>query len=486
MGRESKDNSTGEIAVPLRYWWLKRIGIGWVMVLITLVIFQYWSLSLADRRYQALIDSARARGEPILPGDFSPAAGVPDSQNAALALMNAATAINTSQAFQDFEHDDTGDPLTASQRQLLETTIAANVKSLTLARSARALPDVDWKVAVRVPMMSTLLPHLNSQRQLARLLRASAISHHAQGDDHEAVEAVRDILNQVHAQDRGVNVLVVNMVGIGLTAIACDAVQTMAPGLNAEGSGAGLATSGTPATRAQVRELISELTDDERYRQGAVRSWHGERMAALDNARFIANGGGLFGVTIPRVFKPAIELDGIRAAKVLTGTADAARQTNWQAANATNPVPNLGDSQLEELCSLPSRFLLPSTSRAIDREFQSQTTRHVAALQLAVPLYRIDHTGSYPDGLQQLVPEYLPRLPADPYASDGRPMGYHRKPSPALYSVGHNGTDDGGTSLPTVSPSGVVSSEWECADVVFPLEPAPPATQPLPAVEDHQ
>jgi len=40
-----------------------------------------------------------------------------------------------------------------------------------------------------------------------------------------------------------------------------------------------------------------------------------------------------------------------------------------------------------------------------------------------VRLYYLDH-GRWPDRLDELVPTYLPALPADPFHDDGRPLGY--------------------------------------------------------------
>jgi hypothetical protein len=51
--------------------------------------------------------------------------------------------------------------------------------------------------------------------------------------------------------------------------------------------------------------------------------------------------------------------------------------------------------------------------------------------------------GELPESLAQLMPEYLPDVPQDPF-SEG-PLVYRREPMGyLLYSVGHNGRDDGG------------------------------------------
>jgi hypothetical protein len=104
---------------------------------------------------------------------------------------------------------------------------------------------------------------------------------------------------------------------------------------------------------------------------------------------------------------------------------------------------------------------------------------------LALRLYRFDHDGNLPEKLSQLVPAYLPVLPADPMAADGRPFGYHPAAQPpVIYSVGFDGIDDGGTS---VADESLGQYRWKMADVVFPLAPLPVATQPASTeANDHQ
>jgi hypothetical protein len=59
-----------------------------------------------------------------------------------------------------------------------------------------------------------------------------------------------------------------------------------------------------------------------------------------------------------------------------------------------------------------------------------------------------------PTELKQLVPEYLQRVPLDPFS--GRPMVYRQQGSNwLLYSVGEDGVDDGGESVADSVPGTV-------------------------------
>lgn len=76
---------------------------------------------------------------------------------------------------------------------------------------------------------------------------------------------------------------------------------------------------------------------------------------------------------------------------------------------------------------------------------RSQITAHAQYLLLALRLYEHDH-GQLPPTLDALVPDYIPAVPEDPY--DGKPLRY----DPArriVYSIGEDGVDSGGSSLPT-------------------------------------
>lgn len=65
-----------------------------------------------------------------------------------------------------------------------------------------------------------------------------------------------------------------------------------------------------------------------------------------------------------------------------------------------------------------------------------------AAVALALERFRRRH-GRWPDSLRALTPEFLDKVPADPF--DGKPLRYRVSNSGVVvYSIGENGLDDGG------------------------------------------
>ena len=68
----------------------------------------------------------------------------------------------------------------------------------------------------------------------------------------------------------------------------------------------------------------------------------------------------------------------------------------------------------------------------------------MAATALAIRLYELDHSRR-PETLAQLVPDYLPAVPKDPFIDNLQPIRYlpNTEP-PVLYSVGYDAIDCGG------------------------------------------
>ncbi len=78
---------------------------------------------------------------------------------------------------------------------------------------------------------------------------------------------------------------------------------------------------------------------------------------------------------------------------------------------------------------------------------------------LAARLSNHDH-GRFPMAVAEMVPQYLPRLPADPFDPGGKPLRYRLDPGgPTVWSVGENGVDDGAKFSPR-SPASVRAAIW--------------------------
>lgn len=427
-----------------------------------------------------MADEAHARGEPFWPQDFDPSP-VPDAQNAGLTLRRAGNAIVIDSAYTAVENGTLSDPPSEADIRAIAAMMATNGLALQLARQAGLQTKVDWGIRPVSPVTANYPPPnlLTHQRNLASLVAWAVIHDHAIGDDCAAIQRIQDLIHQAHAVDAAAPCMVTHLVSLGITALATDRIQRVAPAL-AVGPGAP-ASAATPATRAQVENLIAELLDEDSFHEGASRSWYGERMMELDMVKHMYDGVS-DPLLVQRSIKPMFDLDGVHLARGLTQSARAATQPNWPAARACIPAATQDDdSQIAQLSRYLSTIMAPATGRAITQEFRTQSDRHAAAIALAIRLYRIDHGEQYPPSLVDLVPTYLPGPPVDPMAGDGRPLGYKPKAAPpVIYSVGEDGKDEGGTSLPNEGPHG---ERWQQADAVYPLVPT---TQPSSQTQNDQ
>lgn len=104
---------------------------------------------------------------------------------------------------------------------------------------------------------------------------------------------------------------------------------------------------------------------------------------------------------------------------------------------------------------LPPKFfsamLLPAEEKAAIRFARLEARRRAAVVALAIERCRLAKGGSKPEALAELVPRFLPGLPADPF--DGEPLRYKKLPAGfVVYSIGADRTDDGGTERPQRGP----------------------------------
>ena len=102
-----------------------------------------------------------------------------------------------------------------------------------------------------------------------------------------------------------------------------------------------------------------------------------------------------------------------------------------------------------------NRALLPISSRARWKDVECETQNELILVTLALHTFHLEH-GRYPATLAELAPDYLKKLPNDPYAAQS-PFQYHiAVKSYTLYSVGPDGKDDGG--LPIDDPKKATAS----------------------------
>ena len=478
-----------------RFWWLTRLTILLVVIVVGVTGFHLWFTRHAEARQAALVDSWRGDGRPH-PDDAARNTGAAPNRpdNAAFLIEQVITTFPPMTQRQDqlYMLDDWF-PLPEESVADVAALEASHATTFALIRDARDLPESDW--GLYAGDHTLLLPHLNSFREAANRLYYALPLRHRDGDIAAAIEYARDILTIGEAVPTYSATVLTSLVATSIHRLAAERLRDMAltrpPGMSAEQEAAAWRDA-RPQVEAAIRDLLDPVPERAVGRLGFA----GERnMNVLTADWMLSPGGnaGAFGVPIldgpvgPAI-TPVIRLDMLGLAgrldrtSLVLGEVDALPdQRDALAAAGTSLEPPVATGVAEASSGLLTSIMGPSLDRALVAYARVKADRRAAAVMLAAKLYAADHEGELPPSLDALVPEYLPHVPLDPFARGNRPMRYDPDaPLPIVYSVGEDFEDDGGCVVPTdlrrrrtAKNGGVDSHQHEKEDVVYPLRPSP-------------
>ena len=432
-----------------------------VIVLILVVLLMLGHLlwrNLERRRFMAAVQRLQQAGEPVLMDDFNHAP-TNDPNNPVPEWRAAAAALNPVSTGNPLYRPDVGEvefPLTDRELAMLRKIVDVNRATLAHAEvAARKTGPPAWDLTITSLPALMSLPDLNQQRTVARVLGTAAMAAHQRGDDAEAVARLRQMmaLNRAVYRQPGI---VGHLVGIGIGERACDTLQKIAPDLRV---GSSPDKGGQPASVEQVRRLIADLLEDTPQREGQRDAFRYERMSLVELAIEFAQGNFSTAVAgTPTssqhpvggyLLSPTIYSDGRTILEVASMVVNAAQAPDWPAAQARfKLVPDLERlSSARHFLLMTIRIMQPAWDRAVLQDFRFLTDKRLSAINLAVRWYAVDHEARFPAKLDDLMPEYLPAIPADPMTT-GLPLRYRPGDTPVVYSVGEDGVDDGGSEQP--------------------------------------
>ena len=318
-------------------------------------------------------------------------------------------------------------------------------------RTARTL-RVDWGIPYHRPLFSVILDYVIYQKEVPRFLLAAAGVAAADGDSASAVECLFDSLRLADAHWGPLNSC--HMIGTWIIQLTADEVQAVLPVLTIRGTDGSPTTSPTDRAvgRDRLLELIRDLLDEGPQRRGAVRAYQGTHVFNDDYMQCLADEGWLLRPAFNAAATDLLPWD-----RQLERAAERPTASTVGALQALD-VPELGPADFQRMFASGWWLVVHDQRAAADRR--------LAAVALAARLYQADHAGRLPDALADLVPAYLPAVPADPFRPDAGPLGYAPTfavmppalpnsprfppfPSPRLYSVGADGLDAGGAGDPT-------------------------------------
>jgi hypothetical protein len=453
-------------------------------------VFHWWMARVADNRLESIIAEWRADPEAPLPEMLLPSAGnvgvATGEDNAAFHYQQAMRNLPALNQRQRDEWDNAvgpQSPLPPEKAELVRQIVTAAAPQLHAAREARALETVDWNL----PALGIMtIADWSGVRMLAiRLGWAMMLAHH-DGDIGAAMEYGLDMAALSHGTGSYGPSLVAGLVSTGLHALAADRFIDTAwhrpPGMSDEEEQAAWREAAP-----QVRLAIEELLDDERVYEIMLLSWKGERVLGHNMLNTTPAVTGLplgDGGVLSPIYKADMARLLERENQLIEDveSRDAARifDTSRRLDGRLSPR-----SMAANASSLLTILAAPSLERGNIAFHRVLVQRHAAAVILASKLFYAEH-GRWPTSLEELVPGYLPRMPQDPFAPPGTPMGFRSDgPLPIIYSVGEDLADDGGSTAPPLAASAekaqrlrsYLLSEYERRDIVFPLYLPPESFQ---------
>lgn len=460
-----------------RFWWLKRLailGIAALLLLTAIWGLWYW---YAQRTLDREIAKLRAAGRPVSRADLS-TRRLPDSQNALIPLRQAMTNspvvdVPASSAL-SFRNEL---PYPPAWHAMMNKAYPAYSGIYPLVRQARLIGQVDHgPLSPTGPIVTSVTPGFSQYRQLANVLGDTALYHHFRGDDAAALETISDLLFLSDATAE-YPFLVAKLVAEGIRSLAVNRLLVICIDLKISPS-ENRATSipAGPASKAQVELLIATLLHDEIIGHWYASALYEEGIFDLD----------MIDTRNLRILRPLNMLAVAQALATEEARASAMLEGSFASAASKHNQPQRWAMSL---------FHLAPDNRLPMISFRLRTAQRVAAISLATALYRDDH-GSYPGTLNELVPVYLPSVPADPMSSVGAPVGYMiiaGGSRPILISAGDDGImqTKNESTIPLSAMYDYNNTRGRpCDDQYTDLsawkDPAPPPPAPAPSTQDAE
>ncbi|MCP4246145.1 MAG: hypothetical protein GY778_03765 [bacterium] len=442
--------------IPPRYRWLKRLAVSGVCLLVALVGLRLWWGYEANRRLQRQLDQYRSAGELVTAADFDRMLdAVPKADNAAVLLEEAITRMRDISVSGVTLVQAVGDLSKLKEQTAFQTGLyQALAPVLRIVRAAGSRPVVAWSQRLGSGLAGFSPGPWSDRRNLGKVLWFAAFFQFQHGDHAAAVETLQDVLFLSEAVAAH-PALISNLNAWSNQRRNFDLVERFGARIAFPDNHEPSDGPTCRATRGQVRKLIETLLDDSKSRAALTQAFYGERAYEIDFIDFadrMVRQAGLLSHSCRAITRPLEVLRTVRSTKLRTKTAEAAASADCPGALAALGDGPKTDPSNEPFVDWLSRAALgmrvsgslESSRRCIVLHFRNLARRRMAAIALAIRMYQLDN-GRRPAKLSQLVPDYLPSVPVDPFAAAGASIRYRPDTDhPVLYSVDHNGVDNGG------------------------------------------
>ena len=381
----------------------------------------------AERDLRAVPDRLRAAGEPATWAECLPPP-IPDDRNAIDLYRQAYEALQTYPGTMSEEDralaDEGGESMRRSflpypdLRRLrtddFRVHLALTQRTHDLVRQARIKGGAHWGNAISDPL-DNMPPLLSKLRNLSRVSGLHAASARDAGDAAASLADARDILAAGRFARMAPHLLG-HLIGIGIDGVGIRAIEETLPFVK------------DSASRTEAKALIADLLNED-MRESWPRAFQGERCLVYQaGLRYRKGELPLWSLTLDfskwenrllpplhrSVLRPAIAGDIVSSVDRYAPMIEAAGRESLPAAQAVLPPEIDADKVLHPFGNSSQR-----PERAFEIHYRAVAVRRMAAVALAIRLFELDN-GRRPETLQALVGKYLPALPIDPMAGDGR------------------------------------------------------------------
>ena len=412
------------------------IAIGLVAAAACYVI-TFWNMDLTARMSLAAIRTeAGARALALAPPR------IVDRDNAALVYEKAFNTMDKGDALpKEWSEtwsnwaDDPQKPGFDSDSAALRAFMKRQEPAIAFLRRAAAMPDCSFERNWAAPGFDMLLPELSDLRHAARLLVVDARLKAADGKPREALEDIAAVFGMAEHTQRE---------PITISALVAMAIDTA----GSEGMEAVLA-----ACRPGTDDLkVLAIDDSLSFQHVMPRVFQMEEAFGLSAFPMVSEGDmGMraLGLNVESFMIPLLPIwrvyllpDEIVSYRNVMGEFGrlATRpyfqtQTEWKRTEA-RLSENHGMGIL-------TRFIVPALGRCMEVAAKADARHRLAMAAVAATSYRLK-TGRLPARLEDLVPEFMPAVPVDPF--DGKPMKMAATTGGGIviYSIGADFTDNGG------------------------------------------
>ncbi len=397
-----------------------------------------------EKKVEARVAGYRAAGQPVAWEEVVAARRhVPDEENSALILLDAFPYLQPAKGayaellVYDFESESMSGARHSEQvRALIEAHLEANAEALERIHEAAQFPHGAYPLDPLGRPWEQPFDHLGGVGDALHLCCVEAAFHAEAGDARKAAACLK-AGRAVSASLGDCTRLIEGFIRIATGTIWVGGVQRV------------LELCEMPADDLRMLREQAALADEGLSMELA---FYGDRAMghALFEAEGVAELVGAWGVDAsPRLYLYAMlpgwrERDALDYYDLLDG---AIRASGLPLAERQHEAEALEDEEIRLLMMSPVRhalfaILVPATGRALREEVKAHMRLQVAQTALAVEEWRMKH-GRWPDSLERLVPELLDAVPQDPF-SEGSIRYARTDNGVVVYSVGEDGTDDGG------------------------------------------